>query len=249
MAWPLSVILRRVPMAALVIGTLSPDFEYLLRLAPRGEFGHSIAGVVLFCVPVSLTVWALFEKYARAALAPMFPSTISAALSGRRAQRAGSRGAELALAAVGTLVGALSHIAWDSFTHASGWAVLRIPALAVPIDLGSFHGLRVYKLLQHGSTVGGLLVVALWVRKMLDRLPSAAGREDLTQSRRGWRTVAVLAIGSVVGAILNAARVLERGAPQILGYAAVGSMAGILLAAIAIVINSSVRDADSPTRR
>ena len=121
-----------------MIGTLSPDFEYLLRLAPRGEFGHSIAGVVFFCVPVSLTVWALFEKYARAALARMFPSTIGEALSGSGGQRSGSRGAELALAAVGTLVGALSHIAWDSFTHASGWAVLRIPALAAPIDVGSF---------------------------------------------------------------------------------------------------------------
>ena len=176
MAWPLSVILRRVPMTALVIGTLSPDFEYLLRLAPRGEFGHSIAGVVFFCVPVSLTVWALFEKYARAALARMLPSTIGEALAGAGYQRSGSREAEFALAAVGTVVGALSHLAWDSFTHASGWAVLRIQALAEPIHVGSFPGLPVYKLLQHGSTVGGLLVVVLWVRKMLDGVTSAARR-------------------------------------------------------------------------
>ena len=61
--------------------------------------------------------------------------------------------------------------------------------------------------------------------------------------------MAVLTIGSVGGAILNASRVLERVASQILGYAAVGSMAGLLLATIAVVVYRSIRDAGSPTRR
>ena len=57
LALPLSRVAPALPLAPLVIGTLSPDFEYLLRLAPTGRFAHSLLGLVVFCVPVSLLAW------------------------------------------------------------------------------------------------------------------------------------------------------------------------------------------------
>src|SRR3954462_8835891 len=97
-AWPLHAAWRRLPLAALVIGTLSPDLEYVLRLEPRGKFGHSPAGLVVFCLPVTLLVWYVWRSLVRAALTPLLAPRLPrrccppapAARPGRR-RRAGAR--------------------------------------------------------------------------------------------------------------------------------------------------------------
>ena len=61
LALPLSRAAPALPLAPLVIGTLSPDFEYLLWLSPTGRFAHSLLGLVVFCVPVSLLAWGMWR--------------------------------------------------------------------------------------------------------------------------------------------------------------------------------------------
>src|SRR5215213_3950780 len=100
MAWPISSIAPRVPAAAVVIGTLSPDFEYLVRLAPRGQFAHSLPGVVLFCVPVSVVVWALFERVVRPAVVSLLPPAIGERLAHGDAGHRQRHGRSVVLAAL-----------------------------------------------------------------------------------------------------------------------------------------------------
>src|SRR5579875_1686228 len=47
---------RRLDMAALVVGCLSPDFEYFLRGEARGSFGHTLTGLIVLDLPLSLLV-------------------------------------------------------------------------------------------------------------------------------------------------------------------------------------------------
>ena len=51
-----------LPLAALMIGSLSPDLAYFLP----GELGrvetHSFAGLFWFCWPVSIGLWLLFVR-------------------------------------------------------------------------------------------------------------------------------------------------------------------------------------------
>src|SRR4051812_36471590 len=125
-AWPLHAAWRRLPLAALVIGTLSPDLEYVLRLEPRGKFGHSPAGLVVFCLPVTLLVWYVWRSLVRPSLTPLLPPGL------RRAAEApppGRRSDVLPLAIFAALLGAATHILWDGFTHETGWAVLLLPAM------------------------------------------------------------------------------------------------------------------------
>ncbi|MCG8349721.1 MAG: DUF4184 family protein, partial [Chloroflexales bacterium] len=60
------------------------------------------------------------------------------------------------LTIIALALGALRHVAWDAFTHASGWAVLRIPALSEPLITAAGLSIAPYKLLQHASTILGL---------------------------------------------------------------------------------------------
>lgn len=60
------------------------------------------------------------------------------------------------LLAISLMLGIVSHIVWDAFTHEGRWGVHLVPALAA--EWGPLVG---YKWLQHGSSIVGVTVLAL----------------------------------------------------------------------------------------
>lgn len=231
-ALPISRALPALPLAALVIGTLSPDFEYLLRLAPHGQFGHSPAGLFVFCVPVSLLAWVVFAAIVRPALAGLLPPEPAAALTTRRPTSPRWRRRSLALGALAAFLGAVSHVVWDGFTHDYGWAVAWLPVLRTEVYLTFLPGLPWYKLLQHGSTlVGGAIVVA-WVAVWARRFPPGAWAFAPGQAARSLGVLITLAGVAVAAGLLNGLRAIPRGAAHASGFAVVGAMAGLALAVV-----------------
>ena len=73
---------KRLRLAALVIGAASPDFEYLLRINYVGHFSHTIPGLLLVCLPASWLALYLFDRWGRAGVQALLPSTW---LTGRHA--------------------------------------------------------------------------------------------------------------------------------------------------------------------
>lgn len=214
----------RLPLAALVIGSLSPDFEYLLRLAPRGRFAHTPAGLVLFCLPVSLAVWGLYHAWMRPVVRDLMPPGLAL----RYAPQCHARWAAGALAA---LLGALSHLVWDGFTHVDGFVVTRLPPLG-SVAFSAPAGLRWYTLLQHASTVLGAVAVAAYAAGRWRGLPPQARRFAPGQPRRVVAALVALFLASSSGALLNACRVADRGLAPLLGHAAVGAMVGFALGSV-----------------
>ena len=50
----------RLVLSALVIGTMVPDLQYFLRMAPDDRYGHSLRGALLLSLPLGLlTLWGL----------------------------------------------------------------------------------------------------------------------------------------------------------------------------------------------
>jgi hypothetical protein len=226
-AWPITRVAPALPVATFVIGTLSPDFEYFLRLAPRTEFSHTLRGLALFCLPVSLLAWALYALLLRPALLDLLVPGIKA----RPARRPVGRNVRpLAWGVAAALAGAATHLAWDSFTHQGGSAVRLIPALATDVAPALIPGLRWYKVLQHGSTVVGILLVAVWIARTWRRRPPEWRESAPGHARRALRAgMALLALAALAGAG-NALRAPAGGVAQPLGFAAVGAMLGLVLA-------------------
>ena len=104
----------RLPLAALMIGSMSPDFAYFLPGEPLRELTHSIAGIFWFCWPVSFRPLVLFvrvlEEPTRALLPDRWHTRF--ATSDREISLK-----TLALASAAVMLGAVTHIVWDSFTH------------------------------------------------------------------------------------------------------------------------------------
>ena len=55
----------RLVFSAVIVGSMAPDFEYFLRLAPQGRYFHSLPGLFLCTLPVAFAVLWLFHRSAK----------------------------------------------------------------------------------------------------------------------------------------------------------------------------------------
>jgi hypothetical protein len=224
-AWPLARLAPRLPLAGLVVGTLAPDFEYLVRLAPRGRTWHTPLGLLTLAVPAGALVWMVWRAVVRPAVQRLLPPRLQPTLA-PLPWTIGS----VAAGVVAVLLGAASHVAWDGLTHPGGWAVSRWDVLVAPVGIGPVT-MPAYKVLQHGSTVLGAVVLVIWGLGWWRQQPREARAFAPGQPREAMIALCGLLTAAALGASLNALR-----APASLGlrlgYAAVGAMLALGLAAV-----------------
>jgi hypothetical protein len=227
-AWPVHRALHRLPLAALVIGTFAPDLDYVLRMRPEGRFGHTPLGVFVFCIPVTLLLWWAWRAAVRPALVPLLPPAMRAAANATAATRFIHT---LPLAVAAALVGIASHLVWDGLTHPDGWAVWLFPGLDFMIL--PVVGLTWYAILQHLSSLVGLVAVMTWIAREWRSWPPDARRFEPGQRARLVRAVLFVAGCGLITGLVNATH--EDGWMLRLGRLAVGIEAGV---AVAIAIYS-----------
>jgi hypothetical protein len=228
----------RLPLAALMIGSMSPDFAYFLPGEPLRELTHSIAGIFWFCWPISIALWFVFVRVLEQPTFALLPDRwhMKFAPSDRTLSFR-----TLALASGAVLSGAATHILWDSFTHRGTAVVDALPALhAVAFH---FHGWRIrwFMVLQHLSSVAGLLVLLVWAC----RLPPAHDVQRILSTSHATRVRAVaLVVATALGlAITRYALHSDTWFMRRLFHFAMGGMAGFVAAwlAVAVAIHLSVR--------
>lgn len=190
--------------SALVIGSMVPDLFYLLPL-PRAST-HSLAGLFWFCLPVGILVYGLFHAALRDPLCALLPASWQRRLGHRELSTASSTRRNRLGVAISILAGALTHIVWDAFTHGDGLGVLVLPILSRLIVTISGYDLFVYKLLQHGSTLVGVVLLASWTARWVGRAdpPGAAPLPTFAPRTRVLIAGGLLAGGALIGILLSA---------------------------------------------
>jgi hypothetical protein len=123
------------------------------------------------------------------------------------------------------LLRAASHVVWDGFTHASGWAVRLLPGLTDLVRLGSFT-VPWFKLLQHSSSLLGLAVLAAVAWQWIRRQPVISHREL-------WRRALWPAAVLMTAGLLNGARFLSGGFQQ---FVVAGAVAVTLTLGLGLVL-------------
>lgn len=240
-ALPLSRVLRRLPLAALVIGSMAPDFEYVIRLAPRGRFGHSLIGLFVFCLPVGLAAYLVFDRVVRPALVQLLPPGLAAAVGPHDSPHAVTAG-HVAAAALAVLVGAMSHVGWDGFTHGARWAEFLVPQLSYHVFFAPNSGVRWYKVLQHVSTVVGAAVIAVWIGRWVRRQPPEVRTYPPDRAAASVRVVAGVLAAAAIAGLANALRAPSYSRGNVLGYLAVGAMSGLAVALVVYGMWTGSRD-------
>ncbi len=235
-AWPLRKIAPRLPLSALVIGTMSPDYEYFLRLAPTTRVAHTAAGLLYFCVPVSLAVWWLFRRVVRPAILGLMPPGLASAL--------GPPSTSWPLAVVAVALGAVSHVFWDGFTHHNDWAVNTWPVLRT-VPFPSLLSLPWYKWLQYASSMIGALGIAVWASAWIASQPDSARAWPTPQRARAILVISLVALVTIAGGVANTLIVPRHTIPISTGRFAVGAMLACVLSVVvwATIERASRRDA------
>ncbi|MDT0389612.1 DUF4184 family protein [Streptomyces dubilierae] len=199
---------RLVP-AVLVAGTFAPDMTYyaasvLPEAMAFGDVTHAFPGV--FTVDVLVT-WALVGLWLllREPLVALLPRARQgrvAALVRCGSPRARVRPALVARWYGSAVLGSLTHVVWDAFTHLDRWGMRVFPVLGREVA-----GSPLYWYLQYGGSAVAAVVIALFVARGLRRMPAGepVGVPVLSVRDR-WAAVAVIGGFALVGAVQRAAR-------------------------------------------
>lgn len=194
---------RWFSVTGLVAGSLTPDFEYFLRMRMQGEYGHTLPGIVVFCLPVGLLLTFLFHNVVRDSLLINLPRFLRSRLVQFTAFNWNAFFRKKWITVVASVVlGAASHIFWDGFTHADGYFVRTFSFLSGNIRLGTME-VEVYRALQHGSTLVGGIVIAAAILS----LPRLKTSDAIAVSCKYWALVIGITLVTIVIALVSASTV------------------------------------------
>ncbi|GGY39184.1 DUF4184 family protein [Streptomyces djakartensis] len=199
--------------AVLVAGSFAPDMTYYAASVVSGamEFGdvtHSLPGVFTVDVLVAWTLvglWLLVRE-PLVALLPRARQGRVAALLRCGAPRARVRPSLVLWWYVSAVLGALTHVVWDAFTHLDRWGMRLFPVLGREVA-----GSPLYWYLQYGGSAVAAVVIAVFVTLGLRR---TTAREPVgmpvgiavLSARDRWAAGAVIGGFALLGAVQRAAR-------------------------------------------
>jgi len=152
--------LTPLPAGAVAIGAMAPDLPLFFPWATSYEQTHGFPSLLGVSLPLALVLYALWRLAIRpAASALLLPEALRARMpwAWDRTPRPVHPVRSAALVVVAALIGVVTHVVWDLFTHPRRLGSEWIPAL------GERWGPTVGTTwLQHGSSVLGLVVLAIW---------------------------------------------------------------------------------------
>lgn len=196
----------RTPLvpAAIAIGAMTPDLPLFLRgFGVTYSFTHTYANV-LWTMVIAFGLFLLWRVVLRPAASELSPKWLAHRLPSDWGQTSadalneavgiGRRRSYIPLLVGSLLLGVVSHILWDEFTHEGRLGLQLLPALA-----DQWGPLQGFKWLQHGSSAIGLLMLAVWAMLWLRRAePRPAAQQLLPRWVRvsWWISLPVILIAS-----------------------------------------------------
>lgn len=216
LAHPIAVVpLRRMGLGleALAIGAMVPDLVLFARLPVGYALTHSPIGILTVDLVLGVLLLMIWTVLLRAPLTDAMPLWARERLPAPPPMRMPGPMPVLA-AAAGVVIGAITHVLWDSFTHGYGVFVGMIPALRAMIG-----PLPVHAWLQHASGALGLLGLAV-----LSALALRRAQPRPIPRRCPRLAPLVLLVPCVVGALtagVVAGALWGRTSAEVLAYVAV----------------------------
>lgn len=148
---------------SLIAGSVAPDFEKFLRLGAHDGFSHSWASLLYFSCPMALALAFGFHGLVRNAFIMHLPRTLHRRLGhyqhfGWASYFRRHPGRVL----LSVLLGATTHLVWDSFVHRQGIMVVHWPALRALWHVGRVYAPAFVVVNALSSVLGaGLVLLAL----------------------------------------------------------------------------------------
>ncbi|AOZ93120.1 DUF4184 family protein [Paenibacillus crassostreae] len=220
---PLKLIKPRyINLAGLILGSMSPDFEYFIALEPYQTIGHTHLGLLLQALPLSV-IFILLISGVMKTLVSHLPSTFNIDIRLYTFLKFFDYRDPLNWLKflISVVIGFYSHLFVDAFTHLSGYFVMRYPFFQ-----NSYFNLPMYKILQYSLSIIGMLVQLLLILLLVINTPYSISSFRRVPSKRKilyWSSVCIITISVMI------AKLALTTSPNILGIIIVSSISGLIL--------------------
>lgn len=201
-------------LSALIIGSMIPDFAYMTPyLVHQRMHSHSLVGIYLYAIPMGLTIYFLYHFFMAPVLTSLLPKGIKQHLH-----------TDLLLGKIpnipsyilvfSLILGALTHIIWDFFTHRNGIPQY-IDWFNIPLTQLDNYDIMPYRVLQHFSTLFGLSLLLFLIWRWLANKKNPSEPENQQSPSFHWQAskqlkttaaliiIVVPIIGGAIYATLN----------------------------------------------
>jgi uncharacterized protein DUF4184 len=235
----LPLVRRPLVASALVAGAVAPDLLYLdpiYRLATQGINGnftltltHKFSSGLWLDPLLALILLLAFEVVVKRPLLALAPSGLAARLPSPVDSLRPPSLVVLVWTVVSAVIGALTHVLWDSFTHYDGYFVRHYHSFFTAQVTDAWD---VNRILQYVSTVGGCLVLAIWLYRWYNRVDAVVpvATHDHVPSWVRYVVLAAMALIGAAGAVVQVNRselVGEAAARSVLTGVASGGLAAL----------------------
>jgi Domain of unknown function (DUF4184) len=149
--------------SAFIIGSMAPDFPYVVGTTEYRDFGHVMPGLVLFTIPASLVALWIFHNIVKRPLIGLFPASVQVRLRDHVGpfQFGGPR--HFLAILVSIIFGVATHVVWDSFTHSYTWAYFHFRRLRGFVHVPFIGVMPIHSVSQYASSILGLISLAIWI--------------------------------------------------------------------------------------
>jgi hypothetical protein len=223
----------RLDTTCLVIGSMAPDFEYFVRFKQVSTISHTWLGLVVWNIPVTIALAIAFHALVKWPLVLVTPRFIARRAAAFASRPWGESTLGFAVVCVvSAALGALTHILWDGITHSDGMIASRLVVLRMPLEVPYIGVMALHRVLQHTSTVLGLLLLAFVLVRALRR----ASPVELPARPRVWPRLIAVAC-TCVGVAAGVMRLGGRRTDDIGNVVVVllsGALVGVLLACVVL---------------
>jgi uncharacterized protein DUF4184 len=149
---------HRLPLAALMIGSMAPDFGYFFSADLSRALTHSVSGLFIFALPAGLAVWLFYVAFLEKATFTLLSDRWHTRFAHTDALTAPLVGR----ASIAIVLGAITHLLWDGFTHRGTFASDLFPVLLEPTP--GIGWMPLHHFLHGLSSVVGLAILVAWAR-------------------------------------------------------------------------------------
>jgi hypothetical protein len=176
-------------LTGLVIGSMTPDFEYFIRMRVYSSYSHTWIGMFWFDLPLTLLSAFVFHCIVRDTLIDNLPRFLKKRfLLFKQFQWTFYIKKNFIGVIISCLIGIITHFLWDGFTHENGQFVQILDFLQETTNVGK-HDIPVYKILQHSSSIlGGIIMIYT----ILQLPPNGASHKE--NNLFYWLSIALIAI-------------------------------------------------------
>ena len=186
--------------SAFIVGSMAPDFPYVIGNTKYRDLGHHFPGLVFFTLPVAFAALWVFHNVIKGPAIGLVPLRMQVRLRAHAGEFCFRGPARLLLILVCLVLGIVTHVVWDSFTHSFSWPWREFRWLRQRVHVPFLGSVPGFSVMQYGSTIVGMLALATWIGLWYRKtVPAVSALQNPPTESRFVLGVAMLVFTSSVG--------------------------------------------------